>query len=55
MAENFGFESRLRWEDGKYYALPQDYADMNGWEELTQKVAKIYQLLIIFNKFSNEL
>ena len=34
-----------RWEDGQYYDLPQDYADMHGWEELSQRVAKIYHVL----------
>jgi len=24
----------LRWEDGKNHALPQDYADMQGWKEI---------------------
>jgi len=28
----------LRWEDGKNHDLPQDFADMQGWKELTQKV-----------------
>jgi hypothetical protein len=28
----------LRWEDGKDHDLPQDFADMQGWKELTQKV-----------------
>jgi len=28
----------LRWEDGKDHQLPQDYADMQGWKELAQKV-----------------
>ncbi|NJK97232.1 MAG: hypothetical protein HC905_22050 [Bacteroidales bacterium] len=23
-----------RWEDGKIYPLPQDFADMTGWKEL---------------------
>lgn len=45
MADNFGFDGQLRWEDGKYYDLPQDYADMHGWEELSQKVAKVYHSL----------
>lgn len=31
-----------RWEDGKIYPLPQDYADMHGWEEMAAKVAKVY-------------
>lgn len=28
----------LRWEDGKDHDLPQDFADMQGWNELAQKV-----------------
>lgn len=32
----------LRWEDGKEYALPQDFADMLGWRELAAKVDKAY-------------
>ncbi len=28
----------LRWEDGKNHALPQDFADMLGWQELAEKV-----------------
>lgn len=27
----YGIEQR--WEDGKIYPAPQDYADMHGWEE----------------------
>ena len=34
-----------RWEDGKIYPLPQDYADMFGWEEMAQKVANKYHSL----------
>lgn len=30
------------WEDHKHHATTQDYADMFGWEEITQKVAKAY-------------
>jgi hypothetical protein len=30
------------WEDHQHHATSQDYADMFGWEELTQKVAKAY-------------
>jgi hypothetical protein len=33
---------QLRWEDGKNHSLPQDYADMQGWKELAQKVDEIY-------------
>ena len=42
-AAEFGLEQR--WEDGKIYDLPQDYADMFGWEEMVQKVAKFYHAL----------
>lgn len=35
----------LRWEDGKDHPLPQDFADMQGWEELAQKVDKEYSRL----------
>ncbi|WP_390451927.1 glycosyltransferase family 39 protein [Chryseobacterium sp. Alg-005] len=32
----------LRWEDGKDHSLPQDFADMQGWKELAQKVDQEY-------------
>ncbi|MEJ2595007.1 MAG: glycosyltransferase family 39 protein [bacterium] len=32
----------FRWEDGKYYDLPQDMADMTGWKEIGETVAGIY-------------
>lgn len=35
----------LRWEDGKDHSLPQDFADMQGWEEIAQKVDKEYSKL----------
>jgi dolichyl-phosphate-mannose-protein mannosyltransferase len=35
----------LRWEDGKNYPLPQDFADMLGWKELAEKVDIIYAKL----------
>ena len=35
----------LRWEDGKNHALPQDYADMVGWQELADKTWQAYQAL----------
>jgi hypothetical protein len=34
-----------RWEDGKLYPVPQDYADMTGWKELAGIVAKAYNQL----------
>ena len=33
----------LRWEDGKDHALPQDFADMLGWKEMTEKTIKAYE------------
>ena len=32
----------LVWEDGKEHPLPQDFADMQGWRELAQKVDRVY-------------
>jgi hypothetical protein len=32
----------LRWEDGKDHKLPQDFADMLGWQELAHKTDSIY-------------
>jgi hypothetical protein len=34
-----------RWEDGKIYPIPQDYADMTGWKELAGIVANAYSRL----------
>ncbi|MCX6219944.1 MAG: glycosyltransferase family 39 protein [Bacteroidia bacterium] len=33
-----------RYENNKYYPLPQDYADMLGWDELTEITNKAWQL-----------
>ncbi len=35
----------LRWEDQQDHALPQDFADMLSWEQMTQKVAVGYASL----------
>lgn len=32
----------LKWEDGRDHLLPQDFADMLGWEELASKVDSVY-------------
>ena len=45
LINEIGFDGPMRWEDGVIRALPQDYADMNGWEELAQKVGKVYHQL----------
>lgn len=34
-----------RWEDGSIHSLPQDYADMLGWEELAALASKAYQMV----------
>jgi 4-amino-4-deoxy-L-arabinose transferase-like glycosyltransferase len=34
MPPQTGIEALLRWEDGKTHPLPQDFADMLGWDEL---------------------
>ena len=43
--KSMGKEKFHRWEDGEYYDLPQDYADMIGWEELSRMVGETYQRL----------
>ncbi len=45
MKNQFGVKSPLRWEDGKTYEIPQDYADMDGWVEIVEKVSQLYHAL----------
>ena len=40
--EKFGLDAPMRWEDGVVRELPQDYADMNGWEEMVERLSKVY-------------
>jgi hypothetical protein len=35
----------LKWEDQKNHPLPQDFADMLGWEEMAKKMAAAYNSL----------
>ena len=35
----------LKWEDLKNHPLPQDFADMLGWEEMAKKMAAAYNTL----------
>ena len=35
----------LKWEDQQNHALPQDFADMLGWKELTEKTENFYHTL----------
>lgn len=43
VAKTPGLQGILRWEDGNYYALPQDFADMLGWEELAEAAGRTWQ------------
>jgi len=43
--EKIGMDNSQRWEDGEYHDLPQDYADMIGWEELAAIVGDTWQSL----------
>jgi hypothetical protein len=36
----------LKWEDQRDHELPQDFADMLGWKELTDKSEKFYNSLL---------
>ncbi|GAB3516789.1 glycosyltransferase family 39 protein [Emticicia fontis] len=42
-SEKYGMNDMLRHEDGKIHSLPQDYADMIGWEELAKITNTAYQ------------
>ncbi len=35
----------LKWEDLKNHPLPQDFADMLGWEEMAKKMSQAYETL----------
>ncbi|MCX6256117.1 MAG: glycosyltransferase family 39 protein [Bacteroidia bacterium] len=43
--EKYGIDVGRRFEDGSIHSLPQDYADMLGWEELTSLANKAYQMV----------
>jgi hypothetical protein len=43
--EEYGIDLALRFEDGTIHSLPQDYADMLGWEELASLANKAYQMI----------
>jgi hypothetical protein len=40
----------LKWEDQENHLLQQDFADMQGWNELTRKAEKLYDALPTFSK-----
>lgn len=41
----YGFDFGRYFEDGSKHSLPQDYADMLGWEELTEIAAGAWKLI----------
>ncbi len=45
LEKKFGIDVGRRFEDGSIHSLPQDYADMLGWEELTSLADKAYQMV----------
>lgn len=45
LEEKTGIELGRRFEDGTIHSLPQDYADMLGWEELTAVTNKAYNMV----------
>jgi hypothetical protein len=42
--KKYGIDVGRRFEDGSIHSLPQDYADMLGWEELTALADKAYRM-----------
>ncbi len=45
MSDNFGLNAPLMWEDGIQRPIPQDYADMFGWEECVANLSDYYHML----------
>lgn len=41
-SKKFGLSGALQWEDGRIHHLPQDYADMIGWKELSAITGRAY-------------
>jgi uncharacterized membrane protein len=44
-SKKLGLGQFLYWEDGRAHSLPQDYADMTGWQELAGIVISTYRNL----------
>jgi hypothetical protein len=42
LADRYGLDAPMRWEDGKRHSLPQDWADMLGWEEMAEAAGKTF-------------
>ncbi len=45
ISTNYGMDFVCRFEDNSIHSLPQDYADMLGWEELTAVANKAWQMI----------
>jgi len=43
--QKYGIELGRRFEDGSIHSLPQDYADMLGWEQLTLITDSAYKMI----------
>lgn len=43
--EKYGFDLGRRFEDGSIHSLPQDYADMIGWEEFATLADSAYRMI----------
>jgi len=44
-AKDFERVGLLRWEDGKNHNLPQDFADMLGWREMSEKSLVAFKMI----------
>ena len=44
-AKTFERMGMLRWEDGKNHNLPQDFADMLGWQEMAYKALAAFNMI----------
>jgi hypothetical protein len=45
MSDQVNLNGPITWEDGRKRSIPQDYADMHGWEEIVQKTSRFYHSL----------
>ncbi len=45
LENQYGIDMGRRFEDGSIHSLPQDYADMIGWEELTKITSRAYRMV----------
>ncbi len=47
MANKIGLSEPLRWENGQIHDMPQEFADMFGWENQVKTVADVYRQLTL--------